>query len=83
MSRQTTVQASRKLKSAKELVGEMRREEELREEGEKWVEQGDWERRLGERECAGVCRGVVGGFEQVCEDWRRRLVESAGGEVGA
>ncbi|TGO59041.1 hypothetical protein BOTNAR_0170g00180 [Botryotinia narcissicola] len=83
MSRQTTVQASRKLKSAKELVGEMRREEELREEGEKWVEQGDWERRLGERECAGVCRGVVGGFEQVCEDWRRRLVESAGGEVFA
>ncbi|KAF7937195.1 uncharacterized protein EAE98_001509 [Botrytis deweyae] len=83
MSRQTTVQASRKLKSAKELVGEMRREEELREEGEKWVEQGDWERRLGERECAGVCRGVVGGFEQVCEDWRKRLVESAGGEVGA
>ncbi|TGO57121.1 hypothetical protein BCON_0069g00150 [Botryotinia convoluta] len=83
MSRQTTVQASRKLKSAKELVGEMRREEELREEGEKWVEQGDWERRLGERECAGVCRGVVGGFEQVCEDWRRRLVESADGEVGA
>ncbi|KAF7897100.1 hypothetical protein EAF00_005328 [Botryotinia globosa] len=83
MSRQTTVQASRKLKSAKELVGEMRREEELREEGEKWVEQGDWEKRLRERECAGVCRGVVGGFEQVCEDWRRRLVESAGGEVGA
>ncbi|CAD6447579.1 6e2e2efb-b363-46dd-b1cb-257619a42bd1 [Sclerotinia trifoliorum] len=83
MSRQTTVTASRKLKSAKELVAEMRRDEELREEGEQWVESGDWQKRLGDRECAGVCRGVVGGFEQVCDDWRRRLVESAGGEVGA
>ncbi|KAB8295758.1 hypothetical protein EYC80_008583 [Monilinia laxa] len=83
MSRQTTVTASRKLKSAKELVAEMRRDEELREEGERWVENGDWEKRLKERECAGVCRGVVGGFEEVCEDWRRRLVESAGGEVAA
>ncbi|QSZ30465.1 hypothetical protein DSL72_000019 [Monilinia vaccinii-corymbosi] len=83
MSRQTTVTASRKLKSAKELVAEMKRDDELREEGERWVENGDWERRLRERECAGVCRGVVGGFEEVCEDWRRRLVESAGGEVGA
>ncbi|KAI9645757.1 hypothetical protein NHQ30_005189 [Ciborinia camelliae] len=83
MSRQTTVTASRKLKSAKELVAEMRRDEELREEGERWVENGDWERRLSERECAGVCRGVVGGFEEVCEDWRRRLVESAGGEMAA
>lgn len=83
MSRQTTITASRKLKSAKEVVAEMRRDEELREEGELWVEKGDWERKLRERECAGVCRGVVGGFEEVCEGWRRRLLESAGEEVAA
>ncbi|PQE15999.1 WD domain-containing protein [Rutstroemia sp. NJR-2017a WRK4] len=82
MSRQTTITANRKLKSAKELVAEMRREEELREEGERWVEEGGWEERLRGRESAKVCRGVVGGFEEVCEGWRRRLVESAGVEGG-
>src|SRR4051812_43195201 len=76
MSRQTTITANRKLKSAKELVAEMRREEELREEGERWVEEGGWEEKLRGRESAKVCRGVVGGFEEVCEGWRRRLVES-------
>jgi hypothetical protein len=74
MSRQTTTIASRRLKSARELVEELRKEEEKREEGERWLRRGNWGERLGRRECAGVCRDVVGGFEEVCEGWRRRLV---------
>ncbi len=77
MSRQTTTTATRRLKSAKELVAEMRREEELREEGERWLKRGNWGERLKNRECADVCGEVVGGFEQVCNDWRARLLAQA------
>ena len=58
---------------------EMRREMEGREMGIHWVEKGNWESRLAGRECARVCGEVVGGFEEVCASWRRRL---AGGMVG-
>ncbi|KAM0327730.1 hypothetical protein ACHAQA_006025 [Verticillium albo-atrum] len=78
MSRQTTLTATRRLKSAKELVAEMKREEELREEGERWLTRGNWGERLEKRECAGVCGDVVGGFEEVCNGWRARLLEQAG-----
>lgn len=74
MSRQTTVAATRRLKSAKELVAEMRREDELREEGERWLSRGNWGERLQKRECAGVCGEVIGGFEAVCNGWRERLL---------
>ncbi|KAH0597019.1 hypothetical protein MHUMG1_05328 [Metarhizium humberi] len=74
MSRQTTVTATRRLKSAKELVSEMRREEELREEGERWLTRGNWSQRLQNRECANVCGEVIGGFEDVCNGWRQRLL---------
>ncbi|KXH46612.1 hypothetical protein CNYM01_12257 [Colletotrichum nymphaeae SA-01] len=78
MSRQTTTTATRRLKSAKELVAEIKREEELREEGERWINRGNWSERLANRECAGVCGDVVGGFEEVCNSWRARLLEQAG-----
>lgn len=77
MSRQTTSTATRKLRSAKDLVAEIRREEELREEGEVWLERGDWGKRLEQRECAGVCGEVIGGFEEVCNGWRERLIAQA------
>lgn len=77
MSRQTTTTATRRLKSARELVAEMRKEEEAREEGEIWLKRGNWSERLGARECAGVCGDVVGGFEEVCNGWRARLVAQA------
>ncbi|EFQ26146.1 hypothetical protein CGRA01v4_14622 [Colletotrichum graminicola] len=77
MSRQTTTTATRRLKSAKELVAEIKREEELREEGERWLNRGNWSERLAKRECAGVCGDVVGGFEEVCNGWRARLLEQA------
>ncbi|KAI8627755.1 hypothetical protein F5Y19DRAFT_164639 [Xylariaceae sp. FL1651] len=77
MSRQTTTTATRRLRTAKEMVSEMRREEELKEEGERWLTRGNWGERLQNRECAGVCRDVVGGFEEVCNGWRARLLAQA------
>ncbi|KAI1172306.1 hypothetical protein F4777DRAFT_582076 [Nemania sp. FL0916] len=77
MSRQTTTTATRRLRTAKEMVSEMRREQELKEEGERWLVRGNWGERLQNRECAGVCRDVVGGFEEVCDSWRARLLAQA------
>ncbi|KAK0639051.1 hypothetical protein B0T16DRAFT_236152 [Cercophora newfieldiana] len=77
MSRQTTTTATRRLKSAKDLVAEMRRDEDLREEGELWLARGNWSERLRNRECAHVCGEVVGGFEEVCNSWRARLLAQA------
>ncbi|KAK2612924.1 hypothetical protein QQS21_001035 [Conoideocrella luteorostrata] len=77
MSRQTTATATRRLKSAKELVIEIRRDEELREEGERWLSRGNWSQRLESRECANICGEVIGGFEDVCNDWRQRLLAQA------
>ena len=77
MSRQTTTTATRRLKSARELVAEMKREAELKEEGERWLTRGNWGERLEKRECAGVCGEVIGGFEEVCNGWRERLLAQA------
>ncbi|KAH6603350.1 hypothetical protein Trco_008125 [Trichoderma cornu-damae] len=77
MSRQTTAAASRRLKSAKELVAEMRKEDDLREQGEQWLTRGNWGERLEKRECASVCGEVIGGFEDVCNGWRERLLAQA------
>lgn len=77
MSRQTTATATRRLKSAKELVAELRRDDDLREEGELWLTRGNWGERLQKRECAGVCGEVIGGFEEVCNSWRERLLAQA------
>jgi hypothetical protein len=77
MSRQTTGTATRRLKSAKELVAEIRRDEQLKEEGEVWLTRGNWGERLEKRECAGVCGDVIGGFEEVCNGWRERLLAQA------
>jgi hypothetical protein len=76
-SRQLTATASRRLRSARELVAELRREEEGREEGTRWIEKGDWDRRLRDREAGRVCRDVVSGFEAVCGEWRERLFGAA------
>jgi len=77
MSRQTTITATRRLRSARELVAELRREDELRDEGERWLARGNWGERLKRRECAHVCGEVVGGFEEVCNGWRARLLAQA------
>ncbi|KAL4808678.1 hypothetical protein BDV18DRAFT_132894 [Aspergillus unguis] len=82
-SRQLTSTASRRLRSARELVAEIRREEENREEGTRWIEKGDWDRRLKEREAGRECGDVVSGFEAVCGEWREKLFGAAGAEAVA
>ncbi|KAJ1329141.1 hypothetical protein MN608_05874 [Microdochium nivale] len=77
MSRQTTTTATRRLRTAREMVADIKRDEELREEGERWLIRGNWGDRLEKRECASVCRDVVGGFEEVCNGWRARLLAQA------
>ena len=81
MSRQTSSLASRRLRSAIEVVVEMRRELDAKEEAMRCLEKGDWEKRLAGRECARFCGNIIGGFQEVCDGWRKTL---AGGlEVGA
>ncbi|KAF2837976.1 hypothetical protein M501DRAFT_1025218 [Patellaria atrata CBS 101060] len=65
ISRETTTTATRRLKTVTEAMGEWKRERELEEEGRRWIEKGEWERRLREREAKKVCGEVVGGFEEV------------------
>ncbi|KAF2192412.1 hypothetical protein K469DRAFT_653888 [Zopfia rhizophila CBS 207.26] len=78
MSRQANGTAARRLKSAKEQLAEWKRETELREQGVRWIERGDWDRRLKEREAKRACGSVVDGFEEVCGMWRQRLCEGLG-----
>ncbi|EED16863.1 conserved hypothetical protein [Talaromyces stipitatus ATCC 10500] len=77
-SRQLTSTASRRLRSARELVAEIKREDEDREEGHRWIESGQWDRKLKEREAGRVCGEVVSGFEAVCGEWRRKLFGASG-----
>jgi hypothetical protein len=77
MSRQITTTAARRLKNVKEIVADMRKEEEAREEGERWLTRGKWNERLEARECSRTCYEVVTGFEEVCNTWRARLVAQA------
>lgn len=81
-SRQLTSTASRRLRSARELVADLRHEEESREEGSRWIERGEWDRRLRDREAGKECGDVVSGFEAVCGEWREKLF-GAGAEVAA
>lgn len=78
MSRQSTLNATRRLKSSKDQLGEWKRDAELRESGMRWIEKGDWDRRLKEREAKTACGDVVNGFEEMCGMWRKRLCEGLG-----
>lgn len=82
MMRQTTSLAHRRLRAAKELVDELQREADMREEGVRWVEEGRWDDRLAGRECARICGDMVGGFEELCNGWRERLAAGAIGNNG-
>ena len=78
MNRQSITSASRKLRSVSDIVLELQREAEAREEAIRWIEKGGWDKRLSERECGTMCGEVVGGFEKACMDWRQRLVAGMG-----
>lgn len=58
-------------------MAELRREEEGREEGTRWIERGNWDQRLRDREAGRLCGEVVSGFEAVFGEWRQRLFGDA------
>ncbi len=72
-SKQAASAASRRLKNVKDFVEELQQEEEAREEGIRYLEKGDWDRRLREREAQCLCGEVVAGFETTVDAWRYRL----------
>jgi hypothetical protein len=78
MSRQTTTNAARRLRTSKEQLHEWKRENEKTEEGRMYIERGDWDRKLKEREAKRACASVVEGFEDICGMWRKRLCEGLG-----
>ena len=78
MSRQKTLEASRKLRSSKDQLAEWKKDMDAREVGTHYIEAGDWDRRLRERETGTACGEVVRGFEEVCGRWRERLCEGLG-----
>jgi len=73
MMRQTSLTASRRLRSVKDALTDWRAETKIRDDGVRYIEQGAWDQRLRERESASICREVLGGFEDVCGEWRERL----------
>lgn len=78
MSRQTTTNAARRLRTSKEQVIDWKREQERTAEGREFIERGDWDRRLREREAKRACGEVMEGFEEACGLWRKRLCEGLG-----
>ena len=73
MNRQTTTQARRRLRIAREVAGMLKREIDKAEEGERWLEIGSWTQRLKKREAAQICREIVEGFDEVLRNCRARL----------
>ncbi|KAF3123962.1 hypothetical protein TWF569_001587 [Orbilia oligospora] len=73
MFKQQSNAASRKLRGAKEAIREYKLEVETVEQARRWIDEGDWDRRLDNREAAGVCREVLGGFEDVIRNMERRI----------
>ncbi|KAK6361276.1 hypothetical protein TWF730_005014 [Orbilia blumenaviensis] len=73
MFKQQSNAASRKLRGAKEAMRECKLEVETVEQARRWIDEGDWDRRLDNREAAGVCREVLGGFEDVIRNMERRI----------
>ena len=73
MNRQTVTSSGRKLRAVTELVTEIRQQAEVSEEAIRWIEMGEWERKLSSRNSKKVCREVIRGFEETCQSWRQRL----------
>jgi hypothetical protein len=62
MMRQTSLTATRRLRAVKDTLREWRSEWLDRDDGVRYIEQGCWDQRLRNRECASVCRDVLGGY---------------------
>lgn len=72
-SRPASAVAWRRLKNTGDLVTEIQDEAEARERAVRYLENGDWDRRLRDREAERICGDVVAGFETSCDGWRNRL----------
>lgn len=66
MARQNSITASRRLRVAKEAAEEWRNEVEMVEKARRWIEEGEWGRRLGEREAGREVEEVLRGFGEAC-----------------
>lgn len=77
--RQANVAAARKLKSVRELVSELDQEEAAHDEGIRYLERGDWDQRIRDKEASTMCWDVVDGFETTCDMWRNRLFGTGAG----
>ncbi|KAI5820270.1 hypothetical protein BZA77DRAFT_224274, partial [Pyronema omphalodes] len=73
MARQSAVIANRKLRAAKEACADWKHETEEVEKARRWIEDGDWDRRLERREAAGICGEVMRGFEGFCKGIEERV----------
>jgi hypothetical protein len=73
MARQSSMAARRKLQAAKEACADWRRELEMVEYAQRWIEDGDWDARCKRREAAIVCSDVTSGFEDVCRGFEEKL----------
>lgn len=85
MIRETENMATRRLQSTREVAAALRKELDVAEKTDKWLRDGEWERRLAGREGGKMCKEMVKGFETVCDGMRARLVDTAAREalVGA
>lgn len=73
-ARQLSQGAGRRLRGARELVAELRRERDAADAAARWLERHGWADRLRARQCAQLCGDVVGGFEELCQGWRDRIL---------
>lgn len=78
MGRQVQTNAARRLKTAKDHLAEWRKESDLRDQGVQFIENGDWDRKLREREAKAACGLVIQGFEEAFGVCRQRLCEGLG-----
>ncbi|KAF4554244.1 Hypothetical protein D9617_5g071210 [Elsinoe fawcettii] len=77
MSKQVSTNAARALKVSTSMVEELRKENELADQGRYWIDSGGWDAKLASRWAAGECRSVLEGFEGVAGEVRRGM-EAAG-----
>jgi len=81
MSRETSVTASRRLQTTRELTTQARKELDQAEAAQRWLEENEVEQRISGRESAKTCRELLAGFEAVCGVMRERLVAGAVGNA--
>jgi len=74
---QTSQIANRRLRAAKEALRDWQSESQGCQAAIRSIEQGCWNQRLQNRECAMECRDVLDGFEETCGKWRERLFLTA------